>query len=282
MGCFAVSCLGCRQLFRRRRPAIAGVGARGDPPEDAGLTAGAGAGAGAADGSPAAATVTAATAGAAAARAAASNLAPSAPPAPGCEVGSSVSEISTASTRRDQMQYLMEELRLDRTSASIMYKAERLQERGQLRQALFYYNKVLEARPRCQEAAENARMTEQMLRNQQVALQADLNGRQLPPTGTRSCNTGRLEVFWLEPREAGRVYSSRDFDPVAIAAGHRALEERGYNTPFVTLVQNQILETTRDGASMLWSGRATVEATLVPTNCKPLDGPKSRVAFAAT
>jgi len=61
------------------------------------------------------------------------------------------------------MNYFMNELGLDRTTAVLMQRAERLQERGQLSQALWYFQEVLLQRPNCQEAAVNIRMVNSML-----------------------------------------------------------------------------------------------------------------------
>lgn len=76
------------------------------------------------------------------------------------------SQQTTASSRAEQMSYLMRELGLDRASARLLYRAERLQEKGQLEQALRYFAQVLATRPDCEEAAVNSRMIREMLAEQ--------------------------------------------------------------------------------------------------------------------
>jgi len=52
---------------------------------------------------------------------------------------------------------------LDRGTAALLFRAERLQEKGQLRQALKYYEAVLSTFPDCPEAVVNARITRDLL-----------------------------------------------------------------------------------------------------------------------
>jgi len=258
MGCFA--CLSCRRLLQRRE----GKGRRCDvPPAEPPAVAVDGdkpLGGGPADGC---GPLTPLKAGL---------PFPSAPPplatqALGHESLDRFSELSTASSRAEQMQYLVKGLGLDRTTASLMYKAERLQEKGQARQALLYYGKVLEVQPNCREATVNTQILEQMLREQRSTPSIP-DGRTTQSRG-RIANVGRMEVFWMESRQGSELLSARDFDPCAITAAHRELQRQGLDTPFVTLLRNQVVETIRDGACTLWSGRAVVEATLVPNDCVP-------------
>jgi tetratricopeptide (TPR) repeat protein len=74
--------------------------------------------------------------------------------------------LSSASSRTEHMAYLTESLGLDSGTAALLYRAERLQEKGQYKMALKYYQKVLQAKPDCLEAAENARITKEMLKEQ--------------------------------------------------------------------------------------------------------------------
>jgi hypothetical protein len=54
------------------------------------------------------------------------------------------------------MNYWTNVLGLDRGTAALLIRAERLQEKGQLRQALKYYEVVLSASPECPEAVVNS------------------------------------------------------------------------------------------------------------------------------
>eukprot|EP00931_Biecheleriopsis_adriatica_P115839 TRINITY_DN91595_c0_g1_i1.p1 TRINITY_DN91595_c0_g1~~TRINITY_DN91595_c0_g1_i1.p1 ORF type:complete len:215 (-),score=40.62 TRINITY_DN91595_c0_g1_i1:108-752(-) len=71
------------------------------------------------------------------------------------------SEMSGASSRNDTLQYLKKEYGLDDIHAKILYRAERLQEKGQVDQALTYFQAVLAAYPMCKEAEINVRMIQQ-------------------------------------------------------------------------------------------------------------------------
>ena len=66
-----------------------------------------------------------------------------------------MSELSESSCRTEHMAYLIECLGLDNFTAGLLYKAERLQEKGKLKQAIKYYEKVLWSFPQCHEASEN-------------------------------------------------------------------------------------------------------------------------------
>jgi hypothetical protein len=50
-----------------------------------------------------------------------------------------ISSISASSSRTERINYLNNVLGLDRGTAALLVRAERLQEKGQLRQALKYY-----------------------------------------------------------------------------------------------------------------------------------------------
>ena len=73
----------------------------------------------------------------------------------GCERPASVVSISSTSSRADHLAYFEQDLHLSPTSARRMYKAQRLQEKGQLLQAMICYDRVVKAHPDCTEAKDN-------------------------------------------------------------------------------------------------------------------------------
>uniref|UniRef100_A0A7S1MJ74 Tetratricopeptide repeat protein n=1 Tax=Alexandrium catenella TaxID=2925 RepID=A0A7S1MJ74_ALECA len=92
---------------------------------------------------------------------------------------------STSSCREDNIAYFMSSHGLDRDSAQLLHRGERLQEKGQLDQALLYFRRVLDRHPGCVEARTN------------VTLITDfMNARTLPPLPERSPLPGQAEISW--------------------------------------------------------------------------------------
>jgi len=104
-----------------------------------------------------------------------------------------LSEASTASQRTEQMQYFQAELGMDAATAALMYRAERLQEKGQLRQALCYFKEVLRSKPDCTEAQVNCRMLDEQLQ-QQPRLQGVPEQANMEGAAFASCCD--MDSFW--------------------------------------------------------------------------------------
>eukprot|EP00930_Biecheleria_cincta_P007252 TRINITY_DN108447_c0_g1_i1.p1 TRINITY_DN108447_c0_g1~~TRINITY_DN108447_c0_g1_i1.p1 ORF type:complete len:196 (+),score=37.19 TRINITY_DN108447_c0_g1_i1:59-646(+) len=66
--------------------------------------------------------------------------------------------VSSCSSRADDIEYFRQELSLDLARAQLLRRAEKLQEKGQVQQALQYYREVLTAYPNCREAQMNVEM----------------------------------------------------------------------------------------------------------------------------
>jgi hypothetical protein len=65
------------------------------------------------------------------------------------------SEQSVASSRSEMVAFFQSAHGLDRQTADLLYRAERLQEKGQIAQAIVYYNEVLQVVPGCEVAQQN-------------------------------------------------------------------------------------------------------------------------------
>mmetsp|Transcript_18120 Transcript_18120/g.44461 ORF Transcript_18120/g.44461 Transcript_18120/m.44461 type:complete len:180 (+) Transcript_18120:163-702(+) len=102
------------------------------------------------------------------------------------------SGLSSASSRSEHITYMTAELGLDQPTAAMLYRAERLQEKGQLQQALSYFARVAERKPDCVEAVENAHMIRSMLAEQPPSQEA-------PPCPLQTVSeyqTVEMQVEW--------------------------------------------------------------------------------------
>ena len=187
----------------------------------------------------------------------------------------SVSSLSTASSRSQHMAYLMNDLDLDRATAALMYRAERLQEKGQLQQALNYFERVLAMRHDCEEASVNARMIREQLAETQaprlepvreelfgdagtLAVHGRLQTADIPLT-VRCTDCEDLEVFFTEPM-------LRD---VVLDQARKELSDTGIVTPFLEIISMDIERYTPNVSDDPWMNtmhtcRAVVRATLLP------------------
>jgi len=138
----------------------------------------------------------------------------------------------------------MTDLNLDRPTAMLMYRAERLQEKGQLQQALRYFDQVLAVKPDCEEAAVNARMLREELADQRQQRLPAVNEHPASPepSTSQALQTADMEInFTCKDGERYEAYFDKAaLDKVALQMARNMLEEHGIKTPFVTLVSNDI------------------------------------------
>jgi tetratricopeptide (TPR) repeat protein len=106
-------------------------------------------------------------------------------------------DISNASSRMEQMAYLTEVLGLDANTAMLLYKAERLQEKGQYKLALKYFKTVLQAKPDCKEAIESALITAELLNDEEQKI-SSLKTIHEKAASTTSYTTMEMEVYWTD------------------------------------------------------------------------------------
>lgn len=112
----------------------------------------------------------------------------------------SVSDISAGTSIAEQMTYFRDELGLNPPAAHLLYTAERLQGKGQLKQAHKYYLKVLQSNPNCTEALENDRMVTEMLegeekKNQQSSRLKEIQ-EEKTAVGNTPYTTTEMDVWW--------------------------------------------------------------------------------------
>lgn len=172
---------------------------------------------------------------------------------------STLSRATSGTNRSAHMQYLMGDLGLDQATAALMYKAERLQEKGQSRQALRYFKNVLETKPDCMEAASNVRMLEATLRDER---RLESVPEQTPAGGF--VTEMHVDWTWIES-----VYddSIPDFDAVALRHAHCKLAKSSHNLPLVKLLKNDVIREICDHNTDYLSfveGRALVQVGFPP------------------
>eukprot|EP00927_Polykrikos_kofoidii_P003901 TRINITY_DN11566_c0_g2_i1.p1 TRINITY_DN11566_c0_g2~~TRINITY_DN11566_c0_g2_i1.p1 ORF type:complete len:323 (+),score=51.88 TRINITY_DN11566_c0_g2_i1:87-971(+) len=200
---------------------------------------------------------------------------------------SSISNLSSTSSRSEHMAYLMNDLSLDRPTAMLMYRAERLQEKGQIRQALRYLEQVLSVKPDCEEATVNARMIRAELAGQDAqhlpAVSEHSTMRQ--PSGAQPLQTADLEItFTCRDKEQRDAYwDEASLNEVALRKARKLLQEHNINTPFVTLVRNDIMRSTPSVDIDPWMDtvhdcHAVVRVTFPPTGQASGGGEHSNLA----
>jgi len=138
----------------------------------------------------------------------------------------------------------MEDLGLDRPAAMLMYRAERLQEKGQLQQALRYFDRVLSSTPDCEEAQVNARMIREQL-SEQAPPQLPTVSEHLPatqPAAPPSLQTAELQVTdtFYDRAQWDCFWSEAEMNDAVLEKARGMLEEHGISSPFLTLVKNDI------------------------------------------
>ena len=183
----------------------------------------------------------------------------------------SVSNLSSTSSRSEHMAYLMGDLNLDRATAALMYRAERLQEKGQLQQALKYFERVL-ATCHCEEAAVNARM----IREQLAEAQPRLEPVQEEAGHAGTSAPGRLQtadmpvtVTCRDSEQYEVSYTEAMLRDAVLNTARRDLENAGIVTPFLEITTLNIEEYTPPfhedpWMDTLYTCRAVVRATLLP------------------
>jgi len=146
------------------------------------------------------------------------------------------------------MAYLQSELGLDAATATLMYRAEQLQENGQLQEALGYFEEVLGAKPDCTEAAVNARMLKTQL--------SEASGSQPMPedngiglvSKSFSCV---MEIFWGWTQD-----SSTDQKDIVMNKAKKILRDFGLPVPVVAFLKNE--ELVRKNAELARNFHATI------------------------
>lgn len=136
------------------------------------------------------------------------------------------------------MNYLQNDLGLDRAAAALMYRAERLQEKGQTAQACRYFREVLRLYPDCTEALVNVRMLQEEVQGGSQLQQVPESS---PSTNASFSMACEMDVFW------GWTVTSRDHvrggewsigeDEVTMDQAITTLQQCGYATPVLSMLK---------------------------------------------
>jgi hypothetical protein len=180
------------------------------------------------------------------------------------------SSLTDTNSRTEQhIAYLTNQLGLDRPMAAMLHRGERLQEKGQLQQAVYYFERVLEEYPDCSEASENLRIVKTLLKDIKVA-----KSIQVIPETTSShlqpvnVTTTEMEVTW-----SGRVDSMIDYFPYAnkwaVDEAERRLREIGYGDSLLKMICNNTITNkktwdTETGWVTYLEGKALFQVRLIP------------------
>lgn len=138
----------------------------------------------------------------------------------------------------------MTDLGLDRAAAALMYRAERLQEKGQLQQALRYFERVLSTHAGCQEAAVNARMIHEQLSEQAGTMPVIRENEVATPApvaqAPMALQTAEMQISetFHDCERYEAYWSQGDMDDAMLQKAKDMLEKHGISTPFVALVSN--------------------------------------------
>ena len=185
------------------------------------------------------------------------------------EVGS-VSNLSSASSRSEHMAYLMGDLNLDRSTAALMYRAERLQEKGQLQQALRSFERVLATKPDCEEAAVNARMIrEQMAQEPRLETVREEPAANATAAGVLQTVDWQVKVVLTDSEQFDVYYTEAMLKDQFLLCAKKELRDHGIQTPFVQIVAMDVEPYTPSVDIDPWMNtsytcRGVVRATLLP------------------
>lgn len=179
---------------------------------------------------------------------------------------SDITGLSRGSSRAEHMAYFTESMGLDASTAALLYRAEHLQEKGQHKLALKYYQKVLQTRPDCVEAAENARITAETIEEQNTEMQKA--APQVVPEKAQSVTytTTEMEVSWFDSDNA-KWDTYADPDEAARRAARAQLIEMGHRNSPLKMIKNKVIEkvcNAETGWETCMRGIAVFQVTLVP------------------
>ena len=174
----------------------------------------------------------------------------------------------TTSSRIDHMAFLRDAIGLDPVSAGMFYQAERLQEKGQLRQAVKYYERVLQNYPNCIEATTNVTIIQELLVDEDEREKTKESNKEREKEPTSLANNGIVTEMDIEWHGSEKILFDYypDPDECAFAAAREHLTGTGYGGSLLKLLENT---KTSDvcNAETGWeshvSGRARFQVTLI-------------------
>lgn len=185
----------------------------------------------------------------------------------------------TSLSRTENIEYFMTVIGLDRTAASFLYRAEKLQDKGQWKAAMKYYQKVLEIKPDCSEAQMGVSIsTDMLVQEEQEGLSDKVTAAAAKPKDGTAVIVSEMEILW-NGKESIQFDYNPDPDDLAFDFAKRHLSKSGHSGSLLKLLKNSILEEKCDvdtGWEMFMSGRALFQVTLIP------DRPESPLSFSSS
>jgi tetratricopeptide (TPR) repeat protein len=175
-----------------------------------------------------------------------------------------ISSLSHTSSRLEHIAYLTKELGLDRSTAATLYRGERLQEKGQLKQAMYYFETVLKKYPDCSEAYENLRIVKTLVEEEHgketksmPVIPEKESPESLPMIVTE------MEVTWSGLQDPKRGCIS-DANKCAVYEAEKRLREIGFGDSLLKLLSNTITNRCCDGCLTYLKGNALFQVALIP------------------
>lgn len=199
---------------------------------------------------------------------------------------SEVSCLSDASSWSEHIAFLTETMGMDKASAGLLYRTERLQEKGQLKQAIKYYESVLATCPDCTDAIESLRIVSQVISEEEeierkTKLSAIQEKSEVRPT--QSPTVTEMDISW-SGREDLRFDYYPDPDECAFRAAQQRLNEIDYGNSLLKLILNKKL-TDECNLETSWetvmSGRARFQVTLIRDEMTEAESVLEDVLFQA-
>jgi hypothetical protein len=183
-----------------------------------------------------------------------------------------MSTLSESSSRTEHMAFWTNVMGMDPASAALLYRAERLQEKGQVRQAIKYYESVLLKSPECTEAIGNIRILKELVTEEdKETIQSSKTQQHSLPTvpeksEVRPTIITEMDVSWTAV--GSPLFDDYpDPDDCAFRAAKEKLREIDHGDSLLKLLDNKTLTEVcnhETGGDTVLSGRARFQVTLIP------------------
>jgi hypothetical protein len=159
------------------------------------------------------------------------------------------------------------EVGLDRSAAALFYRAERLQEKGQIKQSIKYFEVVLSRYPDCFEASENLRIVRELLEDgtETSRPRMDISLEKKEVKQHQQVIT-EMEVNW-SVREDIRLDFYAFADECAVHAAETKLKSIGYGRSCLKMISHKTTKQTCSSGTVYETaiaGRAIFQVTLIP------------------
>ena len=182
---------------------------------------------------------------------------------------SSISDLTERSSLVEQTAHFREVFGMDDTTALLLYRADRLHEKGKLKLAQKYYQKVFQVCPACTYASACAEVVTEHLKEEASEQQSLVAIPEKPAV----INSHRPMITEMDVQWTGYGITQDgcmpDPDDFALAQAETDLRSKGYGASLLVLLKNEVLEDPYD--ANIWSGRARFRVTLIPDKEDPLD-----------